>query len=194
MALKFALLAALCEEPMSGYDLNQTFRTRLANVWNASHQQIYKELARLHELALVSVTDRPQQGKPDKRIYHISDAGKEALAEWLNQRQHRPPVRDPLLVKFFAGDLLELSALREELAAIKEDWLAQTGYYRAIEHTYFRAPDQLTPHFRLQYLALRRGILGMETNLRWLEEVETTLNDIDSQVTSRPAAKDREPS
>src|SRR5438093_632739 len=47
MSLRHALLGLLADHPMTGYDLTRTFDRSLANVWPASHSQIYPELARL---------------------------------------------------------------------------------------------------------------------------------------------------
>lgn len=180
MALRYALMAALHEEPATGYELTQRFRSRLANVWNASHQQVYRELARLLEDNKLLVETVEQSDKPDKKRYHLTLSGKKDLQDWLNQPQSRPPVRDPLLVKLFAGDMLESDVLREDLEQLKQDWLAQLGYFRSIEHTYFRQPDSLSRQYRLQYMALRRGVTQITAGLEWIEEVEATLEDLDS--------------
>lgn len=178
MALKYALLAALQEEPASGYELTQRFRTRLANVWNASHQQIYRELGKLESGEEVVVQEVAQQGKPDKRIYAVTDKGCDALVEWLETIQPRPATRDPFLVKLFAGDLTDPAVLLRELDHHRSDWLSQLGYYRAIENTYFRNPQALSNRYRLQYLALRRGVTAIEGTLRWAEELEQALREM----------------
>ncbi|TBW49538.1 PadR family transcriptional regulator [Marinobacter halodurans] len=179
MALRYALMAALHEAPATGYELTQRFRSRLANVWNASHQQVYRELARLLEDNKLLVETVAQSDKPDKKRYHLTIAGRKDLEEWLNTPQPRPPVRDPLLVKLFAGDLLDSDVLKEDIEKLKQDWLAQLGYFRSIEHTYFRQPSALSRQYRLQYMALRRGITQITAGLEWLEELETTLEELD---------------
>lgn len=192
MALRYALLAALQEQPATGYELTQRFRTRLANVWNASHQQVYRELGRLLEEKMLLVEDIPQTDKPDKKRYHVTLVGRQALKSWLDRPQPRPPVRDPLLVKLFAGELLDLDALADELSQRRQDAVAQLGYFRVIEHTYFRKPERMGRHFRLQHLALRRGMLAEESWLAWLDEAETLLADLraepaDATSEDRPA-------
>ncbi len=176
MSLRYALLAALHEAPATGYDLTQRFRHRLAHVWNASHQQIYRELGKLYEEELLDMTEVPQTDKPDRKLYRVTSAGESALRQWLAIAQPRPPTRDPLLVKLFAGDLLDLPAMREEAEQLRADWEQQLSTYREIEREYFEDPEALPLHYRMQYLALRRGILGMEASLRWLDELEAALS------------------
>lgn len=176
MSLRFALLAAIHEQPATGYELTQRFRTRLANVWNASHQQIYRELGKLHEESMLAVEDVPQDGKPDRKLYRVTESGVQALSDWLRKPHDRPPTRDPLLVKLFAGDLLDVDTLKEEIASCRRTWQAQLDYYREVKAEYFEEPDQTSLHYRLQYLALRKGMLAMEMNLAWAGEVEALLD------------------
>ncbi|MEQ5833800.1 PadR family transcriptional regulator [Marinobacter sp. NFXS9] len=179
MALRYALMAALHEAPATGYELTQRFRSRLANVWNASHQQVYRELGRLLEQNKLLVETVEQSDRPDKKRYHLTLSGRKDLQEWLSKPQSRPPVRDPLLVKLFAGDLLSSDALKRDLEKTKQDWLAQLGYFRSIEHTYFRQPENLSRHYRLQYMALRHGVTQITAGLEWIKELEATLADLD---------------
>lgn len=180
MALRYALLAALHEAPATGYELTQRFRSRLANVWNASHQQVYRELSRLLAEKKLLVEAIEQSDKPDKKRYHLTISGRQDLQAWLNTPHKQPPTRDPFLVKLFAGDLLDSTAVREDMALLRQDWLAQLGYFRSIEHTYFRQPDALPRQYRFQYLALRRGVTQIIAGLEWLDEVEKTLQDMDT--------------
>ena len=175
MALRYALLAALHERPATGYDLNQRFGRRQGFVWNASHQQIYRELGRLHDEGLLSMEAEPQAERPDRKRYTITPAGERALREWLATPQPRPATRDPLLVKFFAGDLVEDRVLFDELASLRHAWEERLAAYREIEAAWFSEPETLSRHYRLQYLALRRGISAGQAWLGWLDEAEALL-------------------
>ncbi|GGY74916.1 PadR family transcriptional regulator [Marinobacter zhanjiangensis] len=176
MSLKFAVLAALHEQPATGYDLTRNFRTRMANVWNASHQQIYRELSKMTEEGLLEVEDVPQDSRPDRKLYRLSDAGIADLANWLTESQGRPPTRDPLLVKLFGGDLVDPESLMAEITRQRQNWRQELDRYRDIEAEYFSAPEQVPFRFRLQHLALRKGIRSMESNLAWADEVVAVLN------------------
>lgn len=175
MALKYALLCSLHEEPATGYELTRRFRDRMGNVWNASHQQIYRELAKLEADGKLRVEAIPQSGKPDRKLYRVTPQGEADLAEWVNTPAERPSTRDPLLLKLFAGDLWSDEVLSEELAACRDRWRAQLSRYHAIEAHYFSDPSTLSRHYRLQYLSLRRGIRAMEDWLAWANEVEALL-------------------
>ena len=82
MALEHALLVALREQPASGLELARALRAaRSASSGRATHQQIYRVLARMEADGWVDL-DRPsrQSGRPDKKVYDVTPAGAEVLA------------------------------------------------------------------------------------------------------------------
>ena len=74
MALSEAILVCLTEKPMSGYDLAKSFDASVGFFWRASHQQIYRELAKLREKKLVQSQEISQSGKPNRIVHTITDA------------------------------------------------------------------------------------------------------------------------
>ncbi|WP_018717039.1 PadR family transcriptional regulator [Arhodomonas aquaeolei] len=171
MALRFALLTALQECPATGYELTRTFRERLGHVWPASHQQIYRELARLHEAGSLAMEPLPHDDRPDAKRYRVTPAGEAALREWLAEPHAPPTVRDPFLVKLFAGELLDDAAMLGEIDRRRAFWRDRLAVYRGIEAAYFSDPASLPRRYRLQHLALRRGIVTAEGLLGWLDEL-----------------------
>ncbi|WP_341937184.1 PadR family transcriptional regulator [Marinimicrobium sp. C2-29] len=175
MSLRYALLSCLNESPATGYDLTQTLKERMGNVWNSSHQQTYRELSKLLGEACVTFEDVHQSGKPDAKVYSITAQGKEILKEWVNTPSPRPKTRDPLLLKLFAGEFWEDDNALEELSVHRNHWRATLEKYLAIEARYFSEPDGLPRHYRLQYLALKRGIQVNRSWLSWSEELMDVL-------------------
>src|SRR5215469_16447564 len=72
MALGEVILTVLAHRSMTGYEIARNFDRTLSWFWRASHQQIYRELARLGRGKCVSFRVVPQQGKPDKKVYAIT--------------------------------------------------------------------------------------------------------------------------
>ncbi|MEB5557013.1 hypothetical protein GOP97_14690 [Vibrio cholerae] len=72
--LNIHLLALLSEHNRcTGYDLAKMMST--SRVWRASHQQIYRQLNQLAEDGLLSCYEEPQDGKPDRKVYSLTQAG-----------------------------------------------------------------------------------------------------------------------
>ena len=72
--------------------------------------------------------------------------------------------------------------LFDELASLRHAWEERLAAYREIEATWFSEPETLSRHYRLQYLALRRGISAGQAWLGWLDEAETLLRNPETRA------------
>src|SRR5262245_18170539 len=95
----FAVLGQLDEGPSSGYEVKARLEAGAAHFWHASYSQVYAELRRLEGLGLVSEERVVQDGRPNKRVYTITEAGREALRGWLGEPWGLAHLRDESLVK-----------------------------------------------------------------------------------------------
>lgn len=80
--LQYIILGLLTRQPMTGYDIKQTFDKEKAEFWSAPFSQIYPELNRLLNGELVSLleTDDPNSRK---KTYQITDKGQSLFHDWL---------------------------------------------------------------------------------------------------------------
>ena len=90
MSLRDAVLAALLEGESSGYDLAKGFDASVANFWMATPQQLYRELERLAEQGLIQARIVHQERRPNKRMFSLTEAGREAI-----RAVHRAGPRSP---------------------------------------------------------------------------------------------------
>lgn len=103
--LKHGILGLINYHNMTGYEIMQAFRDSLNFFWTAQTSQIYRELQTLEEKKWVEKTIVPQQGKPDKNIYSITEAGRGELLRWLSDGDLGLNARTPVLMKvFFLGE------------------------------------------------------------------------------------------
>lgn len=103
--LKHGILGLINYHEMTGYEIMQTFRDSLNFFWKAQTSQIYRELQTLEKKNWVSKTYVPQQGKPDKNVYSITEEGKGELVRWLSDGNLGLSPRTPVLMKvFFMGE------------------------------------------------------------------------------------------
>ena len=56
MSLPHAVLTSLLEKSTSGYDLARRFDKSIGYFWHATHQQIYRELARMEGAGWIVIT------------------------------------------------------------------------------------------------------------------------------------------
>ncbi len=104
MSLAFGILGLLTYQDSTGYDLAKTFEDSLNNFWHAQSSQIYRELGHMEKDGLVSSRNIIQSGRPNKRLYSITEEGRAALSKWLSETE--PEVENPhhaLLMRVFFG-------------------------------------------------------------------------------------------
>jgi DNA-binding PadR family transcriptional regulator len=182
MSLKYAILGILNVLPMTGYDLkHQAFDATVRHFWPADQSQIYRTLSHLADDGWVTITVEKQDERPDRKVYAITDEGKQALTEWLKSDQTIPTLRDPLLIQLFFGQEVPradlLRAVAKQLAAHQE----QLAVYKQIPIP----PPESRPDDRwlgLQHLTLEFGLALEQTYVNWLQrcqEIITALPDAD---------------
>lgn len=174
MSLTHAILAGLWVKPHTGYELAKEFSESVGNFWTASHQQIYRELEKIQKGGWAKVKAEEQDGKPDRKIYSISEKGKKELLRWMEDPL--PPLarRDPLLVKLYIGHIAP-KPLLQELVAHRKLHVETLAHLQAIEKRYFSDPKEVSEKDKFKYFTLRRGLLYEEAWLKWCDEVVSGL-------------------
>lgn len=180
MALKHVILTILHEKPATGYEIVQDFDDVMGFFWSASHQQVYRDLASLTKAGLVTFTEVSQEHRPDKKVYELTEAGRDALREWVETPLQPPPVRDELLIRLLAGERAGSDGLEQLLADQRQLHEEKLRTFRSIEKEHFSEPplEAIPPVHRLVYMTLRRGILGEEAWLAWADELQAVLEGL----------------
>ena len=112
-ALHYIILGLLGAHPMSGYDIKRAFDRSLATYWNAGNSQIYTTLKTLAARKLVSSETIQQEGRPNRRVYSLTPAGRAALDAWLAEPVPSRFTKDEFLTRlFFCGQTSDAIALR----------------------------------------------------------------------------------
>ncbi|MFI1867967.1 PadR family transcriptional regulator [Streptomyces jumonjinensis] len=181
MALRHAVLAALLDEELSGYQLAKAFDLGVANFWHAQPQQLYAELTRLEKESLIAGREVRQENRPAKRLFHVTDAGLAELARFTSASAKPSFIRDDLLVKVQAADHVDTETLIEQLteraafAHAKVELfgeLLRTMRGDRTEEEFLRHSDRIGP-----YLTCARGLAFEKGNGDWCERAITVLRE-----------------
>lgn len=171
MALEHAILVSLAERAGTGYELGRQFSTSIGHFWSATHQQIYRTLGRLSDDGLVDCQSVSQEGRPDKKVYSLSDAGREFLREWVVTPTPIQTLRDDLGVKIRAAEHADLPRLIAEVREHRELHRARLALFDSFADEQFPRGTARSGRKLHQYLVLRGGI-GVETFfVDWCTEV-----------------------
>src|SRR5262249_44472583 len=99
------ILGLLALGPRSGYEIKTTVDRSTRFFWAASYGQIYPELRPLERDALVPREDSPN-GVRARRLYRLTDAGRDDFRRWLLGTETTEEVPDDNLLRFFFADTL----------------------------------------------------------------------------------------
>ena len=160
MGLRHAVLAALLDGEYSGYQLAKIFDVGVSNFWYAAPQQLYAELARLEQDGLIQGRQVVQHGRPDKRVFTVTEAGTGELRRFAAAAARPLIIRDDLAVKVQAIDHLDPAPVIGQLEERAAEAAAKlTLFEKALRHlrgdldeeTFLRSGERVGPY--LTYLA-----------------------------------------
>jgi len=193
MALEHAILVSLSEQEGSGYELARRFDRSIGHFWKATHQQIYKVLARMEASGLVSVELVHQANRPDKKVYRVTDTGREELSRWVQEPTEEEFGRSDLAVKLRGAAPEDLPHVVEEFRRHRDRHADLLDFYLANEKREFPNPETLTGRRQQQYLVLRAGISLERGLIEWCDEVLAALaprTTTKQPNTKKPTSKD----
>lgn len=180
--LGYAILSLLARIPLSGYDIAREMKKPKSFFFGqAQLGQIYPELTRLEEAALVTSTIIEQQGKPDKKVYTISPTGLQALQSWIVAATPTLETRSEFLIKAHS---LWLADAQQALTQFKAHERYHQDNLAAYEANLAEIEQRWGDSIRLMnipafgdYLTVTRGIGYEREYIAWLQWVITILEE-----------------
>jgi DNA-binding PadR family transcriptional regulator len=166
-AVTWAVLGILERGPRSGYDLKQSIDRTIRHFWAASYGQIYPELKRLEAAGWIE-SEEVANGARARRVHRITDAGRQALQDWLHGYETRIELRDESLLRLFFADSLPPDEALGLLAARREGYRHMLAYLRGLDDG--QGPDP--PFIDVVY---RWGLDYCEWGIEWCDRQERRL-------------------
>ncbi len=166
--MRHAVLALLADAPAHGYEIKRGLEERFGTViapLNAG--QVYTTLQRLQRDRLVTDDPVTQSGRPDKRVYRLTDAGHEALAEWLGAPSAPTRLRDDFFMKLVLAHSMGLADPAVLIARQRETYLRALGELERVLAG--DGADGTTA------LVVEGAALHLEADLKWLDRCEEVL-------------------
>jgi DNA-binding PadR family transcriptional regulator len=166
--MRHAVLALLADEPAHGYEIKRALEERFGSViapLNAG--QVYTTLQRLQRDDLVADDAVAQSGRPDKRVYRLTAAGREALQEWLGAPSAPTKLRDDFFMKLVLAHSMGLADPAELIARQRQTYLRALGELERVLAD--GGADGTTA------LVVEGAALHLEADLKWLDRCEEVL-------------------
>lgn len=188
MSIRHALLGLLAQKPRHGYELRAAFEAVVggAEAWDVKPAQIYTTLDRLEESGLVMrASDLGQGDEPSRRVYALTEAGREHLHEWFASAAETQHQRDEFFVKLMVA-LFSGEASPERILQTQRSHLYQEM------HAMTTLRDGYDPRCEMaQILLLDKAIMHLEADLRWMDITEMRIEAIKGQPFPEPEIRPR---
>jgi DNA-binding PadR family transcriptional regulator len=167
--VRLPLLALLAKEPAHGYELKNLLEQTFGQAYPSPNiGQIYVTLQRLERDGLVSSQDVVQATRPNKRVYELTQAGRDALAAWIEEPTDGPRVRDDFFMKLV---LSPLAGATDRMALINR----QRRHYLDLMRGLSRMTAAADRDSRTARLLIEGAILHLQADLDWLERCQEEL-------------------
>lgn len=115
MDVKTLCLGLLSFGDACGYELKKRFESLFRHFYSAGYGSIYPALAELAEAGLVDCRAVPQDGRPDRKVYSITAAGRERFRGALHTAEPQHKLRSEFLAVMYFADLMDSERLTEVL-------------------------------------------------------------------------------
>jgi PadR family transcriptional regulator AphA len=179
---EYAVLGLLTFGERSGYELDKLAARSIGYFWRPAKSKIYAILPRLVERGFAETETVVQRTRPDKQLYRLTDAGAEALREWLEAEEPVTGVsRDGLLLKLFFGAHVSSGPLRRQIAGRRARAVQQLRELEEIERGIDRDEDFFP------YLTLLHGLEDARSTIAWADRALAELDRRQAQAASARA-------
>lgn len=172
MSTEHAILAVISFKPSSGYDIKAEFEHEAAGLfWGMSYGSIYPKLKKLEEQGLIKTFESSSEGRR-KTIYELTGAGWAELESWLLSPPEYPVIKDELFMKMASWhDGMDNNALAAHLRTRRKRTMEVLRFVEAW-------PKNNSSYVSsVGKLAIRYGKVRLESELVWIDETITALEE-----------------
>ncbi len=178
MSLSHVLLTSLIEKPSTGIELARRFDRSMGFFWNATHQQIYRELNAMLQKGWISTIEE-EDSHSRKKTYQVERLGREELANWMLEHSSPAQLREELMVRLRAEAQLGGNNTLPELERHLEIHKEKLKTYQHIFAKDFAQADENDRTLYIHKMILQLGIDQELGWIAWLEQVIPRLKQFD---------------
>lgn len=183
MSLAHVLLTSLIEKPSTGFELARRFDRSMGFFWNATHQQIYRELNGMQKKGWIStLEDQSDHGR--KKTYQVEQLGRVELADWMVKQGQPAQLREEIMVRLRAEAQFGGNTVLPELERHLELHRENLKLYHQIFSKDFEQIEQLDRTLYIHKMILQLGIDLEMGWINWLDQVIPQLKAFENKENS----------
>jgi PadR family transcriptional regulator AphA len=174
---EYAMLGLLHGQPMHGYEMFQQFEGgTMGQIIHLEMSQMYAFLKKLERMKYIEAELEPQGPRPPRKVFHITELGRETFLGWLTEPVVRPrDIRILFLIKLY---FVQQYMPEEMVALIDREVEACRQFLERLEARHIDttasidAPDTAVDNAFFDHVVLRSRMYQTRSLLDWLRELQ----------------------
>ena len=171
-SFRYFILGLLAKRTMSGYDIRRFLKSLSWLIGSPSSGSLYPILRALLQEELVTVETIPGLDRPPRKIYTITEAGRQELQVWLEQPAVSKAPLKAFVMRLLLADSFSLAGLTAHLQQRKAQVAAHCDALDTAVDT-LQEVDKSG-----QFLAMDYGLALATAELSWLDR---TMGELSKQ-------------
>ncbi len=175
MIITNAILGLLNFENLSGYDIKKKIQESMYFPWTGNNNQVYKALSELLEKEYVTSENITQSNAPAKKVYNITEKGREQLKVYAKSEFEPLKLNKPFLLRILTAKDLNKAEFQELIDNYKAQLSVDLNKLVDKQPNEFEYED--VSAFILNSI-YKNELTSINAELQWLEGLEKDLDTL----------------
>ncbi|MCG7409576.1 DUF4180 domain-containing protein [Paenibacillus sp. ACRRX] len=175
MSIQSAILGILNWKSSTGYELKKIFEDSSFMHWSGNNNQIYKALMNLENDDFVTNEVVHQDNSPSKKIYTITEEGRNELKKWLVSSPEAPEIKKTFLVQLAWSDMLSDQELSKALSTYENEIKLQLIMQKEKHRRALHSPNRSARESLIWEMISENMISTYHNELNWVRETRLKL-------------------
>ncbi len=170
--MEFVILGLLALQAMTVYEINKALENSISLFYSASFGSINAAIGRMLKKGWISGEEKVESGR-NKKIFHLTSAGREAFQNWLGSEIEAEKVKDPALTRLFFMGMLpieqRISVLERHIETLQQTCVTLQAIQE--QANCIELPQDLNEVYACQMLTLQYGLDFYRFNIQWYQDL-----------------------
>jgi DNA-binding PadR family transcriptional regulator len=173
MAYAVLGIAACKPDGIHGYALQNEVEAIAEEFWGINFGRVYRALDRLAAAGDLAAEREPQDGRPSRNVYRITEQGRQTLDDWLLQplSSSPRPLREELSLKLLFLDTQNTEAFNRHIREQRGVYLDKLSRVRRRQ----RRLERVGINIRVVGMVMEGAEMRVQADLAWLDHLERVI-------------------
>lgn len=170
---KDVVLGILNHSSRTGYEINNILKNQLSYFYDGTFGMIYPTLRKLESEGKITKKVIAQDGKPSKKVYAITQKGKDEFRRYMISEMNPESVKSDFLLRMYFGE--DILCKEQIISLIDKELDYKVSQLSVMKNNYDKWKNSGMQ--KLQEITLQYGILYYENSIEFLKQKRSELLD-----------------